>query len=84
MDLFDHFGAGKHEKFVVALHVFGVVFEAVASKIGFLETEALDHGAHRAVDDEDAFAKSRFEEFCPIAGAHVRVSRSARPDTGTR
>ena len=54
VDVADHVGAGEAEQLVVALHVFVEVFEALAAILRFVQLEALNHGAHRAVEDGDA------------------------------
>ena len=47
------------EQGVVALR------EAFAAVIGFLQVVALDHRAHRAIDDEDALCKRVFQRGDP-------------------
>jgi hypothetical protein len=54
VDLADHIGPGELQQVVVALQILAVVGKARAAKVGFAELVALDHGAHRAVDDDDA------------------------------
>ena len=54
MDVADHVRARQAEQFVVALHVLVKVLEALAPVLGFIELEALDHGAHRAIENQDA------------------------------
>ena len=44
--------AFRREQGVVALG------EAFTSVVGFLQFVALDHGAHRAIDDENAISRS--------------------------
>jgi hypothetical protein len=54
----------EHQQFVVSLHVDRVVGEARAAEVRFLQLVALDHRAHRAVEDQDAateqVAQARF------------------------
>jgi hypothetical protein len=64
VDVADDVGPGQRKQFVVALDVFGEVLEAIASPIGaaiafpavlgFGQLEALDHGAHGPVENDDA------------------------------
>jgi hypothetical protein len=63
VDVADDVGPGQAQQLVVALDVFGKVLEALASAIGagslapvlrLGQLEALDHGAHGAVEDDDA------------------------------
>ena len=57
----DHVGPRQHQHVVVALEILRVRLEALAAEIGFGQLVALDHGAHRAVEDEDAFGEQAFE-----------------------
>jgi hypothetical protein len=51
MDAADDAGLGQHQQVVVALEVVRVILEAFAAVVGLLQAVALDHGAHRAVED---------------------------------
>ena len=55
MDVGDHVGPRQHQHVVVALQVLGMILEALAAEVGLGQLVALDHGAHRAVEHEDAF-----------------------------
>jgi len=59
VDLAQYLGARKLQQLVVALQVLGMVLEAFAAEIGLAELVALDHGAHRTVDDDDAPRQQR-------------------------
>ena len=61
VDLADHVRAGEHQQVVVALQVAGVVFEVARAVVFFLQPVALDEGAHRAVEYEDAFGENLVE-----------------------
>ena len=52
VDAADDVGAGQDQQVVVALEVVRVIGEALAAVVGFLQPVALDHRAHRAVEDE--------------------------------
>ena len=53
----DHVRARQHQQVVVAFYVAGPVGKALAAIVGFLQLVALDHGAHAAVENQDAFGK---------------------------
>src|SRR3546814_16412776 len=55
------FRSHQRQQFVVALQVFAVVGEALAAEIGLAQLVALDHGAHGAIQDQDALAKQAGE-----------------------
>ena len=59
------------QEVVVALELAGVVLEAVAAVVLFLQLELLDHGAHRAVEVDDALAQ---EGLKALAGRVQRES----------
>jgi len=61
VDVLDDLWLGQHEEIVVALHVARPIGEAGPAIVGFLELVTLDHGAHGAVDDEDALGGGLFE-----------------------
>ena len=54
VDAADDRGLGQHQQVVVAFEVVRVIGEARAAVVGFLQTVALDHRAHGAVEDEQA------------------------------
>ena len=57
MDFLHDFRSRDVEKIVEPLQIAVPVLETVATIIRFLELVALDHGAHRAVDDDDPLGK---------------------------
>jgi hypothetical protein len=61
VDLADHVGAVQAEELVVALQVAGVVLEELTPEIGLGQPVALDHRAHRPVEDEDPLGEQAFE-----------------------
>src|SRR2546423_1687267 len=68
MNLLDHVRSGKEEDFEAAFEIFArPVFEAIAAKLGLTELALLDHGAHGAVEDDDALAHERFERMESVA-----------------
>ena len=75
MDVADDVGAGQAEEVVVAeerLRV-GAGGEVVAAKVVLAQLVTLDHGAHRAVEHQDAVG----EEFVDGGSGHL-VSRTSR------
>ena len=52
-------GLRQHEEVVVALEVVVVAGKARAAVVGLVEPVALDHRAHRAVQDQDALCRAR-------------------------
>ena len=57
VDLADHVGAREAQDVVVAQQRTGVGGKGVALEVGFSQAVSLDHGAHGAVQDEDAFVE---------------------------
>src|SRR5262249_23543333 len=73
VDAPDDVGARQHEELVVALHVVGVVAEALAAVVGLAEPVALDHRAHRAVEYEDAAREQLVESRAGVGNGHGRL-----------
>ena len=71
VDVADDGGLGDDEQVVVALELSGVVLETVAAVVLLLQFELLDHGAHRAVEVDDALAQEGLEA---LAGRVQRES----------
>ena len=44
----------EHQHVAVALEILAVLGEAFPSEVGFSERVALDHRAHRSIENEDA------------------------------
>ena len=61
VDLADHVGAREAQQVVVAEEGDGVGGEVVAAEVGLGERVALDHGAHRAVEDQDTLLEEALE-----------------------
>ena len=61
MDGGDGLGPGQDQEVVVAGQFPGVLGEAVAAVVGFLQPEGLDLRAHGAVQDQDAAIQVRRE-----------------------
>jgi hypothetical protein len=61
VDALDDLGLGEHQQVVVALEVLVPVLEAFAAVVGFAQLVALDHGAHRTVEDQDALLQEFFD-----------------------
>ena len=61
VDGFDDFGLGQHQQIVVALEVAVPVGKTLAAIIRLGQLVALDHGAHRAVQDENALLQELFD-----------------------
>ncbi len=57
MDVGHHVRPGEHQHIVVAAQIVPVRGETLAAKIRLGEAAALDHGAHRAVNDQDALCE---------------------------
>ena len=88
VDVADDVGTRQAEQLVVALDVFGEIFEALPPVIGFGQLKALDHGAHGPVEDGDAGLKDLGQRLCAGVGngLHapiVKVNR-ARPQSAGR
>ncbi len=60
VDALDRFRAREREQLVVALQQDLVVLHAFRMEVLLLQPEALDHGAHGAVEDEDALGGDAF------------------------
>ena len=56
-------GACQAEQFVVALDVFGEVFESLSTVIGLAQFEALNHGAHGAIENGNAFFQNGWQSL---------------------
>ena len=57
MDVFDRLGLRQGQKIIVALQGAVAGMKAFAAKVRLAEIEALDLGAHRPVDEQDALAR---------------------------
>ncbi len=61
LDGLDDVGAGEQQQVVVALHVARPVSETLAAVVRLFQLVALDHGAHAAVEDQDALLECLLE-----------------------
>ena len=91
MDFFYGVGAGQDENVVVPFQLEVVITEAIAPVVVLRESQPLDEGGHRAVEDEDVLTSPRFEEpgtvdsiFDDVHGSGVLlVRRAGLPSTRT-
>jgi hypothetical protein len=51
-----------------------MIGQALAAKIGFGQVAALDHGPHRAIEDEDSLGEQLFEFGAAVQRRHRRFS----------
>ena len=68
----------QHQQVVVALHELGEVGEARAAIARLVELVALDHGAHGAVDDQDALGGGLLERGDALLACHALTASLAR------
>ena len=59
----DDLRLGQHQQVIVALDIHMPVGKALATIIRLLEFVALDHGAHGAIQDEDALLEMRLQQL---------------------
>ena len=64
---------GYHQQVVVPLEVVLVVLPALAPEVLLLELVALHHGAHAAVQHDDALLHDVLEDLEHVAGYHCSV-----------
>ena len=50
----DHFRLGQHQQIVIAFQIAAPVGETLTAEIALIQTIALDHGAHAAVQHQNA------------------------------
>ena len=84
MDLTDDFGLGQHEEIVVALEVAREIFEALAPVASLVQLVALDHGTHRAVEDEDALLCLALQRRGTLVSGHDATFASVNAFAGRR
>ena len=56
MDVFDRLRLGQRQQIIVALQVAVAGVKPVAAKMRLVQTQALDLGAHRPVDQQNPLA----------------------------
>ena len=85
MDLANHLGARQHQQVVVALEISRGISKALAAIIALAELVRLDHGAHGAVQNQDALTEQAAELTDAFGSQHVSGSshegRHMRPHT---
>jgi hypothetical protein len=72
MDRPDHVRLGEAEQVAVALDVALPVGEPVTAELRLAGSEALDQGAHGAVDDQDALAQRLGQRLGGIRSGRLR------------
>ena len=78
VDVADDIGAGEGEDVAVIEEVFMVVLEAIAAGVGFVQFVAANGGAHRSIEDHDAFRKGGFELAAGIVGHRLAFRAQIR------
>ena len=81
MDAGHRVRAGQHQQVVVALQVARMVRQTAAAVVGLGQLQLLDHRAHRAIQDQDAFGEQA-PQFVASISLHVRFSSFARSAPG--
>ena len=74
VDLADDVRLGQHEQVVVALEVAWVILEARATIACLVELIALNHGAHGAVEDQDALLRLSLQRGDAFVPGHCAAS----------
>ncbi len=59
----DDIGTREDKKIAVTLEVLGMILEPLAPEIGLRQLELLERGAHRAINDDNAFLQESFERM---------------------
>ncbi len=77
-------GRAEIEQVVVAAHVAVPVLEPLAAIAGFVQLVALDHGAHGAVENEDALTRFPFQGFDALFAGHVVTLAPAKALAGRK
>ena len=79
VNLLDDVGAREAEQVVVALEIVRMSGETFAAEVGLRQVVALDHRAHRAVEDHEPGGEQRFERAArgggPLGGGRRRGGR---------
>jgi hypothetical protein len=84
VDLADDRGLGQHEEIVVALEIVREILETRASVARLVELVALDHGAHGAVEDEDALIGLALQRGNAFLASHDATLVSVKAFAGRR
>ena len=79
VDVANDRGLREREEVVVALQRLRPVGEAIAAEVGLVERVALDHRAHRAIEDEDAVGEELAETVGAVGhGSDVDLGKGTR------
>ena len=74
MDVFDRLRLGQGQEIIVALQKAVAGMKTIAAEVLFIQVQALDLGAHRPVNEQDALARGAFQRRqCVLAARGVRV-----------
>ncbi len=73
VDVAHDLGPGQHQQVVVALEVEPVPGKARTTEVGLGQPQALDHRAHRTVDDHDALTQQRGQRLGAGVGGGAGV-----------
>ena len=76
MDGLDDFRLGDHQQVVVAFEVAMPIGKTCAAIVGLGQLVALHHGAHRAIEDEDALLEKLLEKGRCLAHGKERSKRT--------
>ena len=68
VDIADDFGLGQRQQVVVALEIGSPILETLAAIIRLLQLITLDHGAHRAIQNQDALGEQFIEQIGAVVG----------------
>ena len=77
-------GWRQHQEIVVALEIVAKILEALAAIAGLVEPVALDHGAHGAVEDQDAFLCGLLQRGDAFLPGHCAAFAVANAFAGRR
>src|SRR5690606_33382372 len=79
VDRRDDLRPGQRQQVVVAALVVAGIGEALAAVVGLLQPVALDHGAHGAVEHQDAAGEGRFERGDAVGVEPGKRGHGLRP-----
>ena len=79
MDLENDLGTGEAENVVGTLQIARMTGEAVAAVAGLVQTVALDHGPHRAVENENPPGELLGQCLFTLVHRHSSISRPQHP-----
>jgi hypothetical protein len=70
----------EREDIDAVLEIAGVVREPRAAESGLVEGQLMNHRAHRAIEDGDAFGEHGTEEVTTVVGWHLSFARGGNRD----